>query len=88
MTDKQFLFGKKNYILMAAGLVLIVIGYLLMSGGASEDVNTFNESMFSTLRIRIAPMVVIAGFAVETWAILASPNTDYIKGIIKNNSDK
>ena len=74
MTEKQFLFGKKNYILMAVGLVLIVFGYLLMSGGASEDVNTFNYEMFSTLRIRIAPMVVLAGFGVEIWAILAKPN--------------
>ena len=74
MTEKQFLFGKKNYILMAIGLALIVLGYLLMSGGASDDVNTFNYEMFSTLRIRIAPMVVIAGFAVEAWAILARPN--------------
>lgn len=74
MTEKQFLFGKKNYILMAIGIALIVFGYLLMSGGASDDVNTFNYEMFSTVRIRIAPMVVIAGFAVEIWAILARPN--------------
>ncbi len=74
MTEKQFLFGKKNYILMAVGLALIVFGYLLMSGGSSDDVNSFNYEMFSTLRIRIAPMVVIAGFAVEAWAILARPN--------------
>lgn len=74
MTEKQFLFGKKNYILMAVGLALIVIGYLLMSGGSSDDVNTFNYEMFSTLRIRIAPMIVIAGFVVEAWAILAKPN--------------
>lgn len=73
MTEKQFLFGKKNYILMAIGLGLIVLGYLLMSGGASEDVDTFNYEMFSTMRIRIAPMVVIAGFVVEAWAILATP---------------
>ena len=74
MTEKQFLFGKKNYILMAIGLALIVIGYLLMSGGSSDDVNTFNYEMFSTMRIRVAPMVVLAGFAVEVWAILARPN--------------
>ena len=74
MTEKQFLFGKKNYTLMAIGLVLIVIGYLLMSGGSSDDVNTFNYEMFSTMRIRVAPMVVLVGFAVEAWAILARPN--------------
>ena len=74
MAEKQLLFGKKNYILMAVGLGLIILGYILMSGGASQDVNTFNYEMFSTLRIRIAPMVVISGFAVEAWAILAKPN--------------
>ncbi len=73
MAEKQFLFGRKNYTLMAIGLALIIIGYLLMSGGASEDVDTFNYDMFSTMRIRIAPMIVIAGFAVEAWAILAKP---------------
>lgn len=74
MNEKQFLFGKKNYILMSVGLALIVLGYLLMSGGSSDDVNTFNYEMFSTMRIRIAPMVVIAGFIVEVWAILAKPS--------------
>ncbi|MCK5781171.1 MAG: DUF3098 domain-containing protein [Flavobacteriales bacterium] len=71
MTEKQFLFGKKNYILMGVGLALIAIGYLLMAGGASTSPDTFNEEMFSTMRIRIAPLVVITGFIVEIWAILA-----------------
>jgi cytochrome c oxidase subunit IV len=74
MIEKQFLFGKKNYMLMAIGIALIILGYLLMSGGASKTVDTFNYDMFSTMRIRIAPMVVIAGFIVEIWAILAKPN--------------
>jgi len=74
MAEKQFLFGKKNYRLMAIGIGLIVLGYLLMSGGASEDVNTFNYEMFSFVKIRLAPMIVLAGFGVEVWAILANPN--------------
>jgi len=74
MTEKHFLFGRKNYMLMAIGIALIIIGYLLMSGGASKTTDTFNYDMFSTLRIRIAPLVVLIGFGVEVWAILAKPN--------------
>jgi hypothetical protein len=59
---------------MGVGLAIIAIGYLLMSGGASTNPDTFNEDMFSTTRIRIAPLVVIIGFIVEAWAILAKPN--------------
>jgi hypothetical protein len=75
MAETQFLFGKKNYTLMAIGIALIAIGYLLMSGGSSDDVNTFNYEMFSTIRIRIAPIIVIVGFIVEAWAILANSNS-------------
>lgn len=74
ITKDKFLFGRKNYKLMALGVVLIGFGYLLMSGGASSSPDVFNEEMFSTTRIRIAPLVVIIGFAVEIWAILANPN--------------
>lgn len=76
MTEKHFLFGKKNYILMAVGLFLIAIGYLLMHGGVSETPDTFNYEMFSTVRIRIAPLVVLIGFGVEVWAILSNPNKE------------
>jgi len=71
MAQKQFLFGKKNYILMGIGALVIALGYILMSGGASESPDVFNEEMFSTLRIRIAPLIVVVGFAIEVWAILA-----------------
>jgi hypothetical protein len=73
MSDNKFLFGRKNYILMGVGLLLIAIGYILMSGGASESPDVFNEEMFSTTRIRIAPLIVLLGFVVEVWAILSKP---------------
>lgn len=62
--------SKKNYILMLIGLAVIIIGFLLMSGGGSDDPSVFNYEMFSCRRITIAPIVVIAGFAFEVFAIM------------------
>ena len=72
----SFYFGKENYRLMLIGLALIVVGFLLMMGADANtvdgkyDPNVWNEGIFSIRRIRIAPMLVIAGFAVEVYAIL------------------
>jgi hypothetical protein len=70
-----FVFGKKNYLFMFIGLAVIALGFILMGGGASDDPNVFNEAVFSTRRIHIAPMVVIAGFAIEIYAILLNPDS-------------
>ena len=55
---------------MIAGIVLIFLGYVLMSGGGSDDPNVFNPAIFDTQRITIAPIVVILGYALEVVAIL------------------
>lgn len=74
--NNTFYFGKENYKLMLIGLALIVVGFLLMMGADANtvdgkyDPNVWNEGIFSIRRIRIAPMLVIAGFAVEVYAIL------------------
>ena len=73
-TNKQeFLFGKRNYIIMAIGLVVIALGFIFMSGGGSEDPNIFNEEIYNWQRIRLAPTLVIIGLAIEIYAILADP---------------
>lgn len=72
--DKGFALGKENYILMAIGFGAIVIGFLLMLGGASPNPNEFNPEVFSTLRITIAPVIVLAGFIFEIYAILKKPS--------------
>ncbi|MDR2912452.1 MAG: DUF3098 domain-containing protein [Alistipes sp.] len=64
---------RRNYILMLSGLALIVAGFLLMSGGGSDDPSVFNANMFSFRRITLAPIVVIAGFALEAYAIMWRP---------------
>ena len=76
----SFYFGQENYKLMLIGLALIVVGFLLMMGADANtvdgkfDPNVWNEDIFSIRRIRIAPMLVIAGFVVEVYAILKRNN--------------
>jgi hypothetical protein len=57
---------------MAIVIALIVLGFVLMTGGGSDDPNIFNPEMYSPLRIRVAPTLVLAGFAVLVVAILAT----------------
>ncbi len=63
-------FTKKNYIMMLAGVVVIILGFVLMSGGGEHTATTFDESIFSFRRITLAPIVVIAGFVVVGVAIM------------------
>lgn len=60
----------KNYKLILIGLVLIMAGFLLMAGGGSDDPNVFNPEMFSTRRIVVAPLVLLAGLTFEIYAIM------------------
>lgn len=69
----KFLFEKENYNIMFIGLALIALGFILMAGGGSEDPNKFNEALYSFRRIRLAPTLVLIGFAVEIYAILKTP---------------
>ncbi len=72
---KEFVFGKKNYLFMFIGLAVIALGFILMAGGGSDDPNVFNEAVYNAQRIHVAPMLVIAGFAIEVYAILLNPNS-------------
>ena len=63
--QSEFLFGKRNYMIMILGLVVILIGFVLMMGGGSDDPNVFNEEMYNFRRIRLAPTVVLIGLAIE-----------------------
>lgn len=62
--------SKKNYKLMLIGFVIIVIGFALMIGGGSEDPAVFSEDLFSFRRITLAPIIVLAGFGFEIYAIM------------------
>lgn len=69
----DFAFRKENYILMGVGVLLLVLGYVLLSGGGSDDPNVFSEALFNTRRLVVAPLVILAGFIVEIWAIMKRP---------------
>lgn len=70
----QFIFEKKNYTFMLIGLGVIVLGFILMSGGGSNDPNVFNPDIYSWRRTRIAPALILIGFGIEIYAILLNPN--------------
>lgn len=72
-SQHTFLFAKTNYILMAVGVIVILFGFYLMSGGNDPDLTQFNEAIFSQRRIFWAPLVVIIGFVVEIVAIFYAP---------------
>ena len=71
--QKVFLFGKRNYQIMALGILFIALGFILMAGGGSEDPNVFNEEIFSTSRLTIAPILIVIGWIIEVFAIMIKP---------------
>lgn len=72
-SNQQFLFGKKNYTFMLIGMAVIILGFILMSGGGSDDPNVFNPAIYNWQRIRLAPTLVLIGFGIEIYAILLNP---------------
>ncbi|MBQ0016149.1 MAG: DUF3098 domain-containing protein [Bacteroidales bacterium] len=62
--------GKINYILMVIGLVVLFVGYILLSGGGSDDPNSFNPAMFDAQRLYVAPIMIMIGFVIEIVAIM------------------
>lgn len=77
MSDKQAtpsMFTKENYLWMLVGIVVISIGMFLMSGGKSTDPSVFNEKeVYSSTRITVAPILILAGLVIEIFAIFKKP---------------
>ncbi|MBA4275981.1 DUF3098 domain-containing protein [Flavobacterium sp.] len=69
----EFLFEKVNYKILLVGIAVIALGFILMSGGGSEDPNVFSEEIFNFRRIRLAPTTVLIGFGITIYAILKNP---------------
>lgn len=76
MAKRDFAFGKENFILIGIAIAVIIIGFVLMSGGGSVDGVSFNPEIFNTRRIVIAPIITFIGFALM------------IVGILKNSKNK
>ena len=71
---RENLFGRENYMWMLAGLIVLALGFFLMAGGKSKDPNVFDvNEVYSTTRITIAPLLIIAGFIIEIIAIMKEP---------------
>ncbi len=71
-----FALGKENYKLMAIGFAVIVLGFILMAGGGSNDPNVFNPDIFSFRRLTVAPVILLIGFIFEIYAIMKKPKED------------
>lgn len=90
-SNQHFAFSKENYILLAISFGLVIIGYMLMSGGGQENPNIFypdgdpsnTPHIFSFRRITFAPIVVLLGYALTIFAIMAKPDSKIIKIIFR-----
>lgn len=71
----NFVFGRDNYIFMIAGVIVLIIGYLLMVGGGSDSPETYNPEIFNTQRITIAPVTLLIGFGIVLFGIMKKPRT-------------
>jgi hypothetical protein len=80
MNNQAYYFGKKNYIYLIAGVVLIAFGFILMTGGGSDDPNVFNDAIFNAQRLVWAPIIVLLGFVVQIFAIMTVPKNDTSAG--------
>lgn len=69
-------FSRDNYIWVLIGIAFIIIGFLLMIGGGSDDPDVFNEAIFSFRRLTLAPILVLIGFGVEFYAIMKRPKDE------------
>lgn len=69
----EFAFRRENYILLFIGLGVMAIGFLLMLGGKSENPQVFNESIFNFQRLTLAPILILAGYIIEIFAIMKKP---------------
>ena len=76
MEKKNFVFGKENFIILGISILLVIIGFLLMSGGRTTEETGFDPTIFSVRRIVIAPIVTMMGFALVVYAILKKPKEE------------
>ena len=72
MEKKDFAFGRMNFILLAAGMLVVILGFILMGGGSSSE-EAYNPDIFSTRRIVVAPAVCLLGFVSMIYAVVHKP---------------
>ena len=72
MDKKNLAFDKMNYILLAVGMAVVVLGFILMSSGSSDE-TAYNPDIFSVRRIKVAPVVCLLGFVSMIYAVIRKP---------------
>ena len=75
----DFVFKKKNYMILIGGLVLILLGITLMIGGGSEDPTQFSEEIFNFQRLTLAPILIVSGFVMGVFAIMYKPKNKWTR---------
>ena len=75
MDTTNFAFDRMNYILLAASMAVVIIGFILMSGPGSTD-TAYNPDIFSPMRIKVAPLVCLAGFVTMIYAVVRRPKSN------------
>ena len=78
MDRRNFAFDKVNFMLLAVGMVIVIIGFLLMSGGGSTE-TSYNPDIFSVRRVKVAPVVCFIGFVSMIYAIVRRPKDKHVK---------
>ena len=85
MDRQKFAFDKTNFILLIAGMAVVIIGFLLMSGAGSTETQ-FNPEIFSTRRIKVAPIVSFIGFIFMIYAVIRRPRKE--ESSLKSDNNK
>lgn len=79
MTKRDFAFGKENFMIIGIAIVIITLGFILMSGGGSQEPTAFNPEIFSTRRIVVAPVITVIGFLLVIVGILVKSKDKRVK---------
>jgi len=87
MDKKNLAFDKVNFILLAIGFAVVVLGFILMAGGGTDD-STYNPDIFSTLHIKVAPVVCFIGFVSMIYAIVRKPKDTYTETETENKEEE
>lgn len=74
--EKTMPFGRDNYLWVLIGLAFLLVGFILMIGGGSDNPDVFNEAIFSFRRITLAPILVLIGFGIQIYAIMKKPKNN------------
>ena len=75
MDKRNLAFDKVNFILLAVGMAIVILGFSLMSGGGSNE-TTFDADIFSTRRVVVAPTVTLVGFLSIIYAVIRKPKSE------------